>query len=270
MKVAILGAGPAGLISAYAAERNELEPVIYAEHRRPSVVNDDMFLQQPLPGFEVPYLGNALIDYIKWGHRELYAEKVYGSPDAPVSWDNVVWGRHPAWWLKPIYAELWERYAGNITETIVTPSVAAVIAKNYHVTISTLPAPVLCGFPEQHVFSERATWLARRKNQYGGYYDKRERQEMIYNGDPAQARWFRHTNLNGWLTWEYGEVPPESEVSKDCPVMPGKKFLSNTCNCHPGIQRVGRWARWERGILNHHTYSSATGILASVGLGKGD
>jgi hypothetical protein len=49
----------------------------------------------------------------------------------------------------------------------------------------------------------------------------------------------------------------------------GKKLISNTCDCHPRIHRVGRWGQWQRGVLNHHPFEQTQALLASVGLGKG-
>lgn len=257
--VAILGAGPAGMMTAWAAERNGHEPRLFALFPGQSAVNDDMFLQKPIPGIHDPADPDVRINYLSFGTSHGYAKKVYGDAGAPVSWGSVLWGQQPAWWLKPTYDLLWDRYSPYITSLVIASEGAEIIAANHPIAISTLPATTLCGKPDEHKFVERQTWLRRDES------SPDQRAELVYNGE-IDTPWFRHSCLNGWSTWEYSEVYLASSSEL---VFPGKKMVSNTCDCHPGIARVGRWAQWTRGVLNHHAFEQATALLASSGLGKG-
>lgn len=263
--IAILGAGPTALMAAYAVERNGHEPVLYSRDPEQAHVNADMFLYRALP--DLADQEQFRLEIHRWGSRGGYAEKVYGERDAKVSWDELPFGTVVAWWLKPTYDLLWERYKGAVQPLDVNGYVAQLLLKQHPLVMSTLPAPAVCVDPT-HAFSDKPTWLAR-------YWDEladlqRHPNQMLYNGDVNYgSKWFRYTCLNGWRTWEYAVVPPSSEVTSDTPILPGKKFLSNTCDCHPALYRVGRWAQWKRGVLNHHAFEQATSILASAGLGKG-
>jgi hypothetical protein len=267
VKAAILGAGPAGLMAALAAERNGLEPVIFAKERVPSLVHDDMFLQRPLPDVEGldPGQPDAVIDYVQRGTSEGYAEKCYGYPSAPVSWDHIRWGFGDAWWLKDIYETLWERYVGNVVEQELDPLSAALISQEHVITLSTVPATVICN--GEHSFSSVPTWLVRSLNYHWDH--QRSRNRMVYNGEnvPGES-WFRASWLRAWTTFEYAGEPPVEELGPNPAIIRGLKFTGNSCKCNPAIARVGRWAMWQRGVLNHHAYEQTIGFLASAGLGK--
>jgi len=257
VKVAILGAGPTGMMAAWAAERNGHEPVIFAGRTTASEVNDDTFLQRPLPDLGESGMYDSELTYAAAGTAEGYAVKVYGDPEAQVSWTSVAWGTHPIWWLKPVYERLFERYASSITKLDLTPEMATVLETLHPLTLSTIPATSMCEHLDEHRFEERSIWLERQRT------DSPTTPVMVYNGN-EEISWFRFTRLNGWLTWEHAKAP-----STELQVHKGKKFISNTCTCHPSIQRVGRLAQWKRGVLNHHAFEQTTSILASAGLGKG-
>lgn len=267
MRVAILGAGPAGMMAAHACARNGLEVDIFSADRQPSQINADMFLQRPLPGVhEDLMIPDDKVEYVQVGDSLGYASKCYGDPLAPVSWDTIEWGSGSLWWLRPAYDALWQAYGPHVHARLVGPVEAAAITTAYPVVLSTVPAPSICG-DSRHTFGAIPTWLVRD----GREYDPREGNVMVYNGD-EQPSWFRHSRLRGVRTWEYALDPQiafPNEISDDPVVLMGKKFTGNTCDCHPTIHRIGRWAQWQRGVLNHHAFEQATAILASVGLGKG-
>ena len=265
MKVAVLGAGPTAMMAALAVERQGHTPVIFARERIKSEVNEDMYLQRPLPDVPGVEAGHpdSVIQYIRRGTSEGYAEKCYGYASAPVSWDRIQWGFGDAWWLEDIYDKLFDRFVGNIMEHFIDPLSIGLITRNYAMTLSTLPAPMLC--PNHCTFSFVPTTLVRVRNP--NWSPQLSRNEMIYNGMP-DGGWFRCSRLRGWITFEYAGEPPEDEVPAGAVVLRGKKFTGNSCSCNPTVARIGRWAQWERGILNHHAYEQTLGVLASAGLGK--
>lgn len=254
-EVAIIGCGPAGLMAALAVERNGHRPHIFSIKHK-SVVHDDMFLQKPLPGHHTPV---SRINYLGLGTREGYAAKLYDDPQAPVSWDTVKWGVQDAWWLAPIYDLLWDRFKSRIRPGAVDGTVATVLTGDFPLVISTIPAIQLCQRMNEHLFVSKPVWLARSRSDHLGLG------ELVYNGDP-ESKWYRYSFLNGWNCWEFADLP----LSADAPgteIFPGAKLISNTCDCHPRVHRVGRWAQYQRGILNHHAFEQTTSILATEGLG---
>ena len=268
MSVAVLGAGPVGLMAAWAAERNGHEVIVYSNSPSPSKVNPDMYLQRPLPDLpgHDPGQPDAVVEYIQWGTKEGYALRCYGDPKAPVSWDEIKWGYGDAWWLDDVYALLWEHFVDRIRLHDASYLSLGEVQRAHSLVMSTLPAPVLCG--GGHLFSHIDTVLVRSKQ--SAEYTTRDRNEMVYNGDLTyQSKWFRHSRLRGWRTFEYAGFVPAEELGMNPILLPGKKLTGNNCTCNPRIERVGRWAQWERGVLNHHAFEQATAILASYGLGKG-
>lgn len=253
--IAILGSGPAGLMAALAADRNGHHVNIYSSGK--AVVNPDMFLMAALPGYgaDVPH---SRVIYIKWGLESVYAVKAYCDPDIQTSWSSAV--SCDIWWLDPIYQMLWERFRTRVIDRVVDPWFASALLRHHDLVINTLPADKMCMHPERHTFDYRSTWLVRRE------VGSHEGNHLIYNGE-AETDWYRYSHLRGYATWEYGVQPVVR--SKDSPVLRGKKIVGSNCDCLPRVQRVGRWARWERGVLNHHVYEQTLGILASAGLGKG-
>lgn len=269
MKVAILGAGPAGMLAALAVERNGYQPVIYSATRLRSELNDDMYLEELPPGIlgTDGYTPDQVVEYIREGTARQYAKKLYGDEDAIVSWEDVRWGEHGIWWLQDVYDKLFDRFLGNIVEFEFKDGldVAAVAAK-HNFTMTTLPGKIACVNPD-HSFTSRTVWLVRYQSPH--YDPIRDRQELVYNGQEG-PRWYRYSSLRGWKTWEYSFDPSEvhGEIGDDPVIVKGMKLLNNSCTCNPRVHRVGRWAQWRRGVRNHHPFQQATSILASEGLGR--
>lgn len=237
-------------MAALAVKRNGHEPVIYA--KGPSPVNEDMFLMAPLPGVSGRH--DATLHIIGKGTAAGYARKVYGSADAESSFDKQHWGYHRIWWLKPLYEQLLDRFEQNIEEVWVGMAELVEIAKHHALVLSTIPAPQLCY--QSHYFEEREVYLTRRPdfNLHPGVAS------MLYNGS-TEDPWYRFSWLNCWCTLEFATRPMgEHQVAR--------KVIGNNCDCHPGVHRVGRWAQWQRGILNHYAFEQATAALATEGMGK--
>jgi hypothetical protein len=266
-QVAILGAGPAGMMAAHAVARNGHEPVLFAEYRLPSHVNHDMFILKPFPGVGSPH---SSVWYDKIGRPEGYAEKCYGNEDAPTSWERIGSGSGSIWWLSEVYDSLWSMYHVQVMAKLITDDVIEDIKDDYPLVISTLPATAICRDLEGHLFGAVDTWLARDESDYQ-LTRQRVDNYLAYNGS-LEPGWYRYSSLRGIRTWEYASDPLlvyPREIGEGTPILTGKKFTDNTCSCHPGVHRVGRWAQWKRGVLNHHPYEQTTAILASLKLGKG-
>jgi hypothetical protein len=72
--------------------------------------------------------------------------------------------------------------------------------------------------------------------------------------------WYRVANVFGKGTMEWpGHLmrPPIEGVVKFT------KPISTTCDCWPEVTRLGRYGKWQKGILSHHVYSDVTNLLRS-------
>src|SRR4051794_36471109 len=114
MDVAVLGCGPAGLLSAHAAILGGCDVLVYSIKQK-SPMNGAQYLHSPIPEL-TSQDPDAIIRYAKVGTRAGYATKVYGHPEAPCSWDKFEEGPRPAWSLSDSYEELWSRYGDLIID----------------------------------------------------------------------------------------------------------------------------------------------------------
>lgn len=260
--IAILGAGPIGMITAWAAERNGHEPIIFAASREPSPVNIDSFLQQPIPGIHDESANpDTVVSYRSVGEADGYALKCYGRENAPVSWNQVVWGKQPAWWLSDVYLDLYRRYSDQIFLENIDGLKASDISNYYPMTMSTLSARVTC-WDLNHSFTHVRTQIIRGQVPA----DSPHANEIVYSGNEKDD-WYRRTKLRGWYTKEFAGDAMATHGDGEA-LLDGIKVISTTCDCNPGVRRVGRWAQYTRGILNHHAFVQATAFLATEGLGR--
>jgi len=274
VKAAILGSGPVGLIAAHAVLTHGHEPVIISDGPK-SEINPHEFLQRPVPGLlKDDNVADAMMTYVCRGDRDGYAKKVYGNAGQKVSWDELREGRYPIWWLQETYQQLYDWYEHMIIKVKITPETVTDICYAYPLVISTIPAPSLCQHPDEHRFWERETFLVRapsidKPGAGNGQWPRADQNFMLYDGSD-DCPWFRFTRIRDVDIWEYtlDRLPMQHEVEDSVPgaqLYPGKKVVGNNCDCHPHVQRVGRWARWEHGVLGHHTYETVVGLLASGG-----
>lgn len=242
--VAILGCGPAGLLVAHRARQMGLRPVIFSEPVK-SFISGAQFLHEPIPGLSQPS-ESMPIQFIKQGDRPGYAQKVYDRPDAPCSWEEYPEGPHEAWALAPAYDRLWEEYGKRVNPVEFRPDGSAIeiIKKHFRPIISTIPVTALCSNPS-HSFTQAAVWI----RSHPVTWRTRTHEDFIeYNGDPM-IPYYRASKIGGQYSWEFGH-----EVGG---AVYGRKPLATTCDCHPGIERLGRFGKWKKGVLLHHVYNEA-------------
>lgn len=237
--VVILGCGPAGLMAAHACALDDTGFVIYSQKRK-SHITGAQFLHQPLPGINDQNRPDAQIAFNKVGTKEGYARKVYGQTDAPVSWEHFDIGLVPAWSLGATYDALWSMYADQVQHLTVGPQMARQMLDSHKLVVSAIPAPALCS-TTIHQFHQKSIWVKE-----GGYASNLPANSIIYSGDERDA-WYRASNLFGQASTEFSH--PVSNSWR------GFKPLRNSCGCHNDhktpLLRVGRFGRWERGVLSH-------------------
>lgn len=291
--VAILGAGPAGLLAALAAEHCGLSPTIFAKGEK-SEMFGAMYLHRAIPGMHSPGKPDFEIDIIKTGTKEGYAYNVYGDREAPASWDSFTAGSTPAWDLHETYDRLWERYRSNIKNFELETNHIGTICHNYPHVFSSVPAPAICGMG--HEFSKQDIWVIHGEGTHliEGVNDD---DMMYYNGvpydgsfsvgedsavvDPANTEghlighdWYRFSQIRRYQAWEYarkpdwawvGTNPEDDELGRK--LSEGIKPLTNNCSCwlnYGNFHPIGRFGRWQKGVLTHHAYEEALGVLRAL------
>lgn len=249
MKVAVLGCGPAGLLAAHAAGRAGADLVIYSDKAEPSRIGGAQFLHRAIPGITY-YEPDDQCDFRHLGTREAYAKKVYGDPNADVSWGSYPEGDNPVWNMQRAYNSLWEQYAEFIVVEEVNSRVLLDISRQNDVVFSCIPAPALCNHGGSCLFTSQQVWIQQRDNHF-----KNLRCSIVYNGF-ADQDWYRWSSLFGTTFFEYpSEVANSFKVSKplwtNCP---GPTYADN-------VIRLGRYGLWEKHQLIHHAYEGAERAL---------
>lgn len=265
MRVAILGCGPAGLLATHAAIRLGHYVRIYSRPWK-SEMFGAMYLHRAIPSI-TPNDPELTIQVIKTGVREGYAENVYGDAEHPVSWDLFESGPTPGWDLKRAYERLWNLYHHLVVDAEVNSRNALDFALRSDIAFTTVPLTHLC-FAD-HRFEHQKIWVIH------GPGDKlikgvNDEDLMYYNGytpdgkyGPRGFDWYRFSQINKYQSWEYSHKPawPAWGSQK---LSEGIKPISTDCDCNASLIRLGRFGKWEKGVLTHHAYEEAESALLAM------
>lgn len=246
MNVAILGSGPAGLLAAHAAEQRGHRATIYSNAEEPSTITGAQYLHESIPGVTDQY-ASYVVRYIKRGTRDGYAKKVYGSEDAPVSWDDFDSGDHHAYPLRTAYEDLWQRFRARVTRRLIRPTDPGWLTTDHDLVLSSVPAPFLCLRPD-HRFDSQEVWIRVEHNGL-------PHNTIIYNGDESDP-WYRASSLWGHESVEYSRPVVES--------LYGAKPVHTNCRCHLQLRnfiRIGRFGKWKKGELVSGAYTDAVSAM---------
>lgn len=263
MKIGILGCGPSGLIAAYVAEELGHEVRIVSKKRR-SYIAGAQYLHNPLE----PSEPDDMIEVRKRGTREGYAEKVYGYPDAPVSWDNYSVGEYPAWNMRKIYDELWERYETRVSDVTLDARtmVELVYDNEVDLIVNTVPLPAICRrngrgrmeIGEEHQFMSQTVHILQKEDAY-----EHELSFIEYNGDKAPA-YYRRSIIFGTEAVEWSgqqEKPPIEDV------VTIQKPVATNCDCWTEsrvVMLAGRYGSWNKWGLTHHVANDVENRITSL------
>lgn len=270
--VVVLGAGPAGLLAAHAAERAGREVSVFSAPGKDgtpqkSELHGCQYLHAYIPGVTMDGSGpRRKVRYLLDGTTDQYRRKVYGEGwDGQVSPDEYGPEQdHYAWDLRKAYDLLWDRWSRRIAPLEVTPRMAEkVAATRGQVVLCTIPAPSLCLDPGTHKFVSQDVWAMGTRD--GLNPDSPSHIPYVAPANTVQCngqdapRWYRAATVFGQSTleWPAGPKPPISGV------VAVKKPLSTDCVCHLGLRwhRLGRFGEWRKGVLVHQAYEGAKEFL---------
>lgn len=252
-RVLVFGCGPSGLISAYAAQREFNAEVMILSVKRESSLFGCQYLHEPISGITYPRSGKK-VNYQLIGDIEEYRRKVYGSLTPPVSPQQYA-GDHIAYDLRAAYGVLWEMFEPDIQDILVKSSEVKEMIEYFgaDLTISSIPANVLCQQGDEHNFKSVSCWAIGDAPALGQSVpiEPRQPNSVVCNGEIGVS-WYRISNVFGHSTVEWPgwrQRPPlEGVVSFSKP-------LVTDCDCLSPVLRVGRYGRWQKGVLSHQAYT---------------
>lgn len=258
MSVAVLGAGPAGMVAAHAAVMYGARNVIIYSKPRKSHLFGAQYLHAPIPGLYNPE--PVKVKYtLSFGSADDYRRKVYGpSWDGSVSPEDLA-EEHEAWDIRTVYSGLWSMYQELIVPADIGPADVAAISdrKTHDFTINTIPMPVLCS--GGHTFRTQEIWAAGDAPEIGVRLPYSCPDSTVrLNGWPEPA-WYRISNIYGHKTVEWpGTLATRPPINHSVKV---GKPLTNNCYCWPNVLRVGRFGQWRKGALVHEVFDQVWSAL---------
>jgi hypothetical protein len=251
MKVAVIGAGPVGMVGVHAALQNGAVPVIYGIAEK-SRIRGVQYLHESIPGLteDKP---EAKVQYIKVGTREGYAEKIYGDPNVECSWDQ--WeGSYPAWCMEDLYDRLWDEHSGLIYDTEVRFPLLEALLEEYDFVFSSINPLGYCQDTEAHQFNWQQVYVSNQ-------ISYTEPGTILYNGDP-ETLWYRTSNIFGDEKTEFPNG--RDKIERELIPFIVRKPLSTTCDCLLGNERfirIGRYGEFRKNLLVHHAYHRVCEVL---------
>lgn len=264
MKVAILGAGPSGLIAAQAAVRAGVafgDITILSRPREKAgspfarvsqkVLSGAHWLQRPIHGVDNGVESIVSVKFL--GDVAGYRDRVYGEGYRGKPMDSHFFEPHSAWDLRRVYNGLWHKFESSIFPEDIhqhnRAEVLHMLAIRHHLIINTLPRQVFCRDAD-HMFLTQKVWQSREMCPIPCPPNT-----VVYNGSP-EGSWFRVSSVFGQTTAEWSQAngvrrPPISGLAEV------DKPISTDCTCHgDSILHVGPMAQWDKHVLGHNIFDT--------------
>jgi len=250
-KVLVLGSGPAGLLVAHAATLMGYEPCIVTSETTPSKIGGAQYLHKEIPELVTPKNSHKIL-YVRYGSEAEYSRKIYGADFDPkqTSWSkfpDVVYG----WPLRSVYYELWQRYAKHLVRVRVKPGDTE-RQSGFDFKFSTIPRQHITPNHEDYEWRSEECVIVPGKPQAGVHI-------IIYSGERG-VPWYRYSCLWGHASYEY---PGDFTDNVLRTVL--TKPVSTDAPAPEGIHLVGRYGKWQKGVLVDHAFTEAMAILQGQG-----
>jgi hypothetical protein len=229
------------------------EPIIYSIKRK-SPLHGTQYLHESIPQLTASEPDGA-VTYVKRGTEQGYAQKVYGSPDAHVSWSKFYEGEHEIWNMSKMYEQLWENFEDSIRDYQMGPGTIPELTNEYPLVINSIPAPKLCT-DITHSFKNQTIWVSSDLEDCDILPRKRLGDNIIVYDGTSENHWYRASVIDGKVA-----VETTKEGMSDKGWSYGHKPIRTDCDCWPEVHRVGRFGCWKKGVLSHHAFWDATSII---------
>lgn len=261
----MLGCGPTGLLTAHGiaqtAEQLGIEAriSIYSSKKK-SELYGCQYLHAAIPGLTLDF---ERVSYRLIGGIDGYRKKVYGDEEDVAVSPELLDEQHTAYDIRQAYDQLWKLYEPAVTDYFFSAGSWQLLdrrlqADGTNLVFSSLPAPVLCR-DSDCTFTSHEIWAAGDAPPLGRWAPLPATvpsRTIVCNGDPA-VEWYRASHVFGHGTVEWPEsVQPPRGASRV------QKPVRTSCRCNPAVIRVGRYGKWQKGVLAHTAYTDA---VAAVG-----
>jgi hypothetical protein len=260
--IAVLGSGPAGLMSAMAASQAGF-PVVIISNGMMSHLGGAQFLHAPIPGVHSANNPHTVVNYERRGDPEIYRQKAFG--DLKVEWAPWTDGGQPearyAWSLESTYNDLWDQFESAVSNPMNQVSVdlnwIREEADQFTAVFSSVPLRAICGKPDEHKF---VTQLVRISPEP---YEELANDTVLYDGT-IEKSWYRTSRIFDTCYTEWGpgaKTPPGIELFRDY------KPMSTDCDClkeFPGVLPVGRRGKWVANDFSHSAYYDTMTAIGAI------
>lgn len=264
LRAAVLGCGPAGLLAAHGLARGaewlglKADVKVFSQKRK-SPLYGCQYLHDSIPGLG---LRSQQVRYTLAGPIDGYRLKVYGTAEDVSVSPGLLDADHRAWDIRQAYDRLWEQWEPAIEDYFFSQGSwralwERLVDDERRIVISTVPAPVLCTERAGCTFRSETVWAMGDAPGLGrlATVPVELPDGTVLCSGRLEDDWYRVSRVFGHHTveWPADAAPPRgaSRVTKP---------LDTTCGCNPAVQRSGRYARWQKGVLAHTSFRD--GLLA--------
>jgi hypothetical protein len=253
MKVAIIGAGPAGLAAAHAAWGLGHEVVIIAPKKKTPQLGP-LMIQRPIPGINTSHPDGTIYQKVIGGTIMDYRYKLYGDINIGINGDQLRECYH-GWNHRDTYEKLWARYAPLIQDRLVSSPEMADMHNAYDLVVSTANAHAMCfnRVPSTgHSFLSAPVAITPRSE-----YPEHPDNLTIFNGG-EDREWVRCSKIFGaeFTEWPVNCAPENARIIH--------KPISTDCTCYPHVLRTGRFGKWKNEVWVDTAYYDTYEALVSM------
>lgn len=251
-RAVVLGSGPAGMFAAEACGQRGYDVTIVSDSAGPSPLHGAQFLQRPIPGIT----SNEPTSFVmidKWGTPDRYASKVYGQPTRDTSWHDYGRDVQAAWDMRTVYHHAWEKWRNRVVVDKLTGEKLQryIDVDPPDLMVNSIPLKFLC-FTFNKLQHEVSAYCVFHKQDViiaADCYHNEGDNVIVYNGKDEPS-WYRSASIFGKGSTEWGVHQKTPPLPENEAIRVGKP-LSTTCNCWPNLLHVGRYGRWQKGVLAH-------------------
>lgn len=262
MEIAVLGAGPAGVLASAKAMEMGHSVAIFSD-RQPGKLLGAQYLHCPPP---IVSVNEFDINYELQGSVEGYRSKVYGDNWTGDVSPVVIEEHSHGWDIREAYFKLLNQLKINEAHfTSFKELEESDILDRFDKVFSSIPRPVWKVPGEE--FKAQEVWaIGMDESQVP--ITSVPKNTVICNGNNVPS-WYRASNIDGWHTVEW---PFNGDSWRKRPIIPGvakiKKpleVISSPYQKNPAddaLIHIGRYGEWKKGILSSHAMQKVEGELS--------